>query len=81
MRKAIQTIVVFPIKVYQKLISPLLPSSCRFEPTCSQYMLEAIYEWGVVRGILLGSKRIFRCNPWGGFGQDNVPTNPKNKQL
>lgn len=73
----IKSIFIFPIKVYKRLLSPLLPSACRYEPTCSQYMIGAIEEWGVIRGICLGLLRIGRCNPWGGFGADPVPSNPK----
>ena len=67
------------IRVYQVLISPLLGfitgpgCGCRFEPTCSQYMLEAIETHGVVRGGWLGLKRLVRCHPWGGRGFDPVP--------
>ena len=74
-----KSIAIFPIKVYKKIISPLLPSACRFEPTCSIYMIGAIEEWGVIRGIWMGLCRIGRCNPWGGFGHDPVPDNPKNR--
>lgn len=72
------------IKFYQKIISPLLPHTCRYRPTCSQYMLEAIQIHGVIRGIWLGAKRILRCHPWGGSGYDPVPppkTPPRNKNL
>ena len=47
--------------------------TCRYEPTCSHYMLEAIQEWGLVKGLFLGTKRIFRCHPWGDSGFDPVP--------
>lgn len=61
------------MKVYQWIISPLFPSACRFNPTCSSYMIEAINEWGIFKGIALGSKRISRCHPWSDFGDDPVP--------
>lgn len=64
---------VLPIRFYQRFISPMLGSNCRFQPTCSQYALEAIMEWGVLKGTWLGIKRIFRCHPWGGCGHDPVP--------
>ena len=57
---------LLPIKFYQKVISPLLPHSCRFQHSCSQYMLEAIESHGVIKGLWLGSKRLLRCHPWGG---------------
>ncbi|WP_373707413.1 membrane protein insertion efficiency factor YidD [Kaistella sp.] len=70
-------IITFPliilIKFYQWFISPLLPKSCRYEPTCSSYMVEALKVHGPIKGLWLGSKRIARCNPWGGEGYDPVP--------
>lgn len=66
---------IFPIKLYQWIISPWLPKTCRFEPSCSNYMIQAIQTHGIFRGIMLGSKRILRCNPWGGSGYDPVPHN------
>lgn len=66
-------IVILPVRFYQIAISPLLGSNCRYQPTCSHYMIEAIEEWGVIRGVWLGLKRIFRCHPWAGFGPDPVP--------
>lgn len=64
---------IAPIKLYQKTLSPLLGNNCRYQPSCSQYMIDAINEWGVFKGIFLGTKRIGRCNPWGGMGHDPVP--------
>lgn len=58
------------IVLYQICISPWLPSSCRFYPTCSQYTLEAIEKYGVGRGIFLGAKRIIRCHPFHPGGYD-----------
>ncbi|MDB4063205.1 membrane protein insertion efficiency factor YidD [Flavobacteriaceae bacterium] len=70
-------ILIFPlvilIKGYQLLISPLLPSSCRFQPTCSQYILEALKKHGLFKGGWLGVKRIVKCTPWGGSGYDPIP--------
>lgn len=70
-------ILIFPfviiIRLYQILISPLLPSSCRFQPTCSQYSLLALKKHGVWKGSILAIKRISRCHPWGGEGHDPVP--------
>ena len=68
------------IRTYQKLISPLLGQHCRFYPSCSQYTLEAIKEWGLIRGAYLGAKRICRCHPLNPGGIDPVPKkniNPK----
>jgi hypothetical protein len=66
------------VKTYQYLISPWLAPSCRFTPTCSQYAIEALKEWGPWKGLLLTVKRISRCHPWGGSGYDPVPE--KNKK-
>ncbi len=64
---------VAPIRGYKLLLSPLMPPSCRFQPTCSSYAIEAIERHGPVRGVWLGTKRICRCHPWGGSGYDPVP--------
>lgn len=64
---------IFLIRVYQAAISPLLPSACRYSPTCSQYTLEALKTHGLIKGGWLGIKRIVSCNPWGGKGYDPVP--------
>lgn len=61
------------IDFYKKYISPFLPTACRFEPTCSAYMKEAIIVHGIIKGLYLGIIRILRCNPWGGSGYDPVP--------
>ena len=58
---------------YQKHLSPFIGQDCRFTPSCSHYTEEAITRFGVLRGCLLGIKRICRCNPWGGSGYDPVP--------
>jgi hypothetical protein len=61
------------VLIYQKLISPLFPPTCRFTPTCSTYFIQALKEWGILKGTYLGIKRILRCNPYGGCGHDPVP--------
>ncbi len=68
-----------PVRLYQKVLSPLLPARCRFTPTCSQYCILAIEEWGVVRGLALSLWRILRCNPWGKGGYDPVPRRKKRR--
>lgn len=61
------------IRGYQKFISPMLPPSCRFHPTCSEYGYEAIQKHGLVKGGGLAIWRVLRCNPWGKGGLDPVP--------
>lgn len=63
----------FLIKIYRNFISPLLPATCRYQPTCSQYALDALTKYGLFKGGLLALKRILRCHPWGGFGSDPIP--------
>ena len=77
-----KNILIFIIKIYQFLISPLLGNRCRFLPTCSEYFIEALKTQGLIRGFELGLKRIFKCHPFkslgGGGGLDFVPgTNKK----
>lgn len=61
------------IKQYQRFLSPVLPSACRFTPTCSVYAQEAIARYGALRGSWLATRRLLRCNPFGGHGYDPVP--------
>ncbi|MBM3158167.1 MAG: membrane protein insertion efficiency factor YidD [Bacteroidetes bacterium] len=69
----IKRLVTLPIKIYQWCISPMLGQNCRHTPTCSQYTIEAINEWGAAKGIYLGMKRLSKCHPWGTHGYDPVP--------
>lgn len=61
------------VRIYQLAISPWLPSSCRYNPTCSHYSLEALKKHGPIKGLWLSIKRIGSCHPWGGSGYDPVP--------
>ena len=61
------------IRFYQVALSPWLGKNCRYQPTCSQYMLEALKVHGLYKGVFLGIKRILSCHPWGGSGYDPVP--------
>lgn len=61
------------IRIYQKIISPLIGPKCRFTPTCSNYAVEALKKYGVFKGSWLAVKRIAKCHPWGGSGYDPVP--------
>ena len=64
---------IFLVRFYQSAISPITPSACRFEPTCSSYMIEALQNHGLFHGLFLGTKRILSCHPWGKKGYDPVP--------
>ncbi len=64
---------IFPIKIYQWIISPMFPPTCRYTPTCSHYAIDAIREWGPFKGSYLALKRIGSCHPKGGSGFDPVP--------
>ena len=66
-------LLLVPIRFYQRFLSPLLPSSCRFQPSCSQYAVEAIERFGVLRGGSLAVARIARCHPFHPGGFDPVP--------
>jgi len=61
------------IKFYKNAISPILPAACRYTPTCSDYMLQAIQKYGAAKGTWIGIKRLSRCHPWGKSGYDPVP--------
>jgi putative membrane protein insertion efficiency factor len=61
------------VRVYRKIVSPLLPPSCIYTPTCSAYAEEALQKHGAVKGSVLAVKRIFRCHPWHTGGYDPVP--------
>jgi uncharacterized protein len=69
----VRYLLILPIRLYQLLISPLLPPSCRFYPTCSRYALAAIAEHGALRGSWLALRRLARCHPWHAGGVDFVP--------
>lgn len=71
--QAMIRIATLPIRFYRLAISPLLPASCRYEPTCSAYAMTAIERHGILRGLWLAVRRILRCHPWGGAGYDPVP--------
>ena len=72
-RRAASAVLLGGVWVYQRFISPLTPSSCRFVPTCSAYAAEAIRRHGPARGLRLAVARIAKCHPWGGSGFDPVP--------
>jgi uncharacterized protein len=66
-------IFILLIRLYQLVISPLKPPSCRYTPTCSEYAIQAFKKFGAFKGLLLSVSRILRCHPWGGHGYDPIP--------
>lgn len=79
-KKIIAFPIIFLVRVYQVVISPIMPSSCRYQPTCSHYTVAALQTHGLLRGGWLSIKRIASCHPWGGSGYDPVPTKDEIKQ-
>jgi putative membrane protein insertion efficiency factor len=85
-RRALRRAAVAPIVAYQRWVSPVLPRRCKYEPTCSAYAVQAVQEFGILRGLLLGGWRLLRCNPWSHGGHDPVsaqrlfaaPSRPRN---
>jgi uncharacterized protein len=75
-RNGLIWLAIIPIKIYQFTISPLLPTSCRHVPSCSQYAIEALRTHGILKGTWLGLGRMLRCHPWGTHGFDPVPPKP-----
>ena len=73
MKNPIKALFILLIRAYQRLISPLLPPSCRFTPSCSHYGIEALQKHGLIRGSYLTISRITRCHPWSKGGHDPVP--------
>ena len=74
MSRALSTILAVLLRIYQRGISPMMPSRCRFYPSCSQYAIEAIRMHGPFTGLWLGARRVLRCHPWNPGGLDLVPT-------
>ena len=72
-KKAIVFPLILLIRFYQGAISPFTPATCRYQPTCSSYSIEALEKHGVLKGGWLAIKRILSCHPWGGSGYDPVP--------
>ena len=64
---------VFLVKTYQNIISPLFPPTCRYTPTCSEYAIQSLKKYGLVKGVYLSIKRIVNCHPLGGSGYDPIP--------
>lgn len=68
-----RAVALFLLRVYKRMISPLLPPMCRFEPTCSVYTMQAVEKYGAARGVWLGVRRLARCHPFNPGGWDPVP--------
>ena len=79
----INKLILYPliiiIKFYQFAISPILGQNCRYLPTCSEYTLKSLQQFGVIKGLALSLKRVSKCHPWGGHGYDPIPKNLEKK--
>ncbi|HEY3442629.1 MAG TPA: membrane protein insertion efficiency factor YidD [Paludibaculum sp.] len=67
-----QTVILSLLRTYKRWLSPLLPSACRFHPTCSEYMMDAVTKYGAARGVWMGLRRLARCHPLNPGGLDPV---------
>tara|TARA_Y100001970_G_C13591298_1_gene535685 strand:- start:232 stop:477 length:246 start_codon:yes stop_codon:yes gene_type:complete len=80
----INRIVIFPViafvRFYQLFVSPIIGQNCRYLPTCSEYTVECLKHFGLIKGTFLSIKRIFKCHPWGNHGYDPIPDNLEKKQ-
>jgi putative membrane protein insertion efficiency factor len=65
-------LIVGLVRGYRLFVSPFLPQACRFHPTCSQYMIEAVTKYGAIRGVFMGARRLLRCHPFSPGGYDPV---------
>ena len=70
--RAARSVVLLPLRLYQRLISPMLGSRCKYYPSCSEYAAQAIGRFGILRGLVLAGWRLLRCNPWSHGGFDTV---------
>lgn len=67
-----RAVAVAPIRAYQRFISPMFPRRCKYHPTCSEYAVDAVREFGVLKGLVLAGWRLLRCNPWSHGGVDHA---------
>jgi putative membrane protein insertion efficiency factor len=67
---AVRGLAVAPLRLYQRLISPASPRRCKYHPTCSEYAVQAVRRYGILRGLVLAAWRLLRCNPWSHGGVD-----------
>ena len=79
----INKILTYPLilflKIYQLFISPIIGQNCRYLPTCSEYTIECLKQFGIIKGTFLSFKRISKCHPWGNHGYDPVPNKLEEK--
>ena len=75
-----QYLVTRAIRLYQLTLSPLVGWHCRYDPSCSEYMRISVIEYGAIKGVMMGLKRLSRCHPWGGFGYDPPPEKEPSEQ-
>tara|TARA_B100001142_G_C13735267_1_gene423159 strand:+ start:95 stop:343 length:249 start_codon:yes stop_codon:yes gene_type:complete len=81
LNKIVTSTLILLIRGYQLIISPMLSSNCRFMPTCSEYAMESLKAYGVMKGTILTIKRIGKCHPWGSHGYDPIPKKIEKKQI
>jgi putative membrane protein insertion efficiency factor len=67
---AARSVVIAPVRLYQRFVSPAIPQRCKYHPSCSQYSVTAVREYGILRGLVLSAWRLLRCNPWSHGGVD-----------
>jgi hypothetical protein len=72
MNSLVRSLAVAPIRIYQKVVSPLFGARCKYYPSCSEYAAQAITKFGILRGLVLAGWRVLRCNPWSHGGVDPV---------
>jgi len=70
--RPLRTVAILPIRLYQRLVSPMLGPHCKYYPSCSEYAAQALRDYGILRGLILASWRVLRCNPWSHGGFDPV---------
>jgi uncharacterized protein len=70
--RAVRLVATAPLRFYQRAISPAIPARCKYHPTCSEYAVQAVRRYGVLRGVVLAAWRLLRCNPWSHGGVDFV---------
>ena len=73
LKKVLVFPLIFLVKIYQSIISPLFPPTCRYKPTCSEYAIQSLKKHGLIKGVYLSIKRVVNCHPWGGSGYDPIP--------